>query len=58
MNTEEIDMMLNDCCQREGRLSPWENDFICSLLEQFENKGALSERQVEKLEAIWEKVTA
>lgn len=36
-------------------LTPWEQNFIDSLHEQFQNKGTLSDRQCEKLEQIYDK---
>jgi hypothetical protein len=57
MNTEDIEQMLADCEARESKLTQWEIDFIQSLSDQFSER-ALSDRQINKLEAIWERVTA
>ncbi len=50
---DEISTMIDDCIKRESRMSQWERDFIQSISE----KDSLTERQVETLEKIWEKVT-
>ena len=40
--------------QTEGRgLSKWEQDFIASLSEQFDERGTVSEKQQEILERIY-----
>lgn len=50
--------MIEDCENREEKLSDWERGFIDSIKKQLEQPGKqLSERQAERLEAIWEKVT-
>lgn len=42
----------------EGRnLSKWERDFTESVSEQLEQRGALSERQIEILERIYTEKT-
>ena len=49
--------MVADCVQRESKLSDWERSFIDSLENQLANGRALSEKQVARLDEIWEKVT-
>lgn len=49
----EIAQLIEDCENRSERLSDWESGFIdsISLLE------SISDTQLEKLEAVWHKVT-
>lgn len=51
-----IEKMLEDCKAAESKLSDWERGFISSVSEQFINKGKLSEKQLDKLQSIWEQV--
>ena len=55
--TEEIQQMLDDCESRESKLTEWEAGFIDSISDQFAKKGSLSEKQDERLESIWNRVT-
>lgn len=56
---EEYQAMLADCRQRFGDLDSWEQGFVESLSKQFDKPLFVpTEKQVEKLEAIWERVTA
>lgn len=56
----EITSMIHDCKQRESKLTEWEVNFITSLSEQLDSNDtfALTLKQQEKLDAIWERVTA
>lgn len=55
--TDEIESMISDCQERESKLSDWEVKFIDSISAQIGSGGALTEKQDEKLTAIWERVT-
>ena len=55
---EETVVMLQDCMNRAELLSEWESNFIQSLHERVMEATALTPRQVEVLDGIWEKVTA
>ena len=57
MNDEHL-QFIEDCENREDRLSDWERGFIDSVKRQLEGGGALSEKQTDKLNEIWERVTA
>jgi hypothetical protein len=57
MNDEHL-QLIEDCEDREDRLTDWERTFIDSVKRALEGGGALSEKQAEKLESIWERVTA
>jgi hypothetical protein len=44
-----------DCLKTPSEeLSTWEEDFIESLTEQFDERGTLTDRQFEKLEDIYD----
>ena len=53
----EHEQLIEDCEHREEKLSNWERGFIASLGEQISSGRALTDKQVETLEAIWERVT-
>ena len=36
-------------------LSDWEEEFIDSVKEQWEHRGSLTDRQIEKLEQVYDK---
>jgi hypothetical protein len=50
--------LIEDCEQRESRLTEWDAGFIDSLRSQIENGRAPSPKQIEKLDEIWERATA
>ena len=55
---DEYLTMLNDCEQREGRLTDWERGFVDSLGRQIEQGRRPSAKQIETLDNIWERATA
>lgn len=55
--TDEYTTMLEDCEKRESNLSDWEAGFIDSLSKQIADGKMPSPKQIEKLDAIWERVT-
>jgi hypothetical protein len=58
MNTPDDAMQLvNDCMARESKLTNWERDFIDSIEKQLAANRGLTEKQYDRLSAIWEKVT-
>ena len=54
---DDISTMIEDCQNRESKLSDWEAQFIDNIDSQIHDDGSLSEKQQEKLEQIWEKIT-
>jgi len=50
-------LMIEDCENRESRLSSWERDFISSLKSQILVSRGISTKQVEKLNEVWERAT-
>ena len=55
--TDEALQMVADCEARESRLSEWEANFIDSIRHQLARGRALTERQAETLDRIWNKAT-
>jgi hypothetical protein len=53
-NEEEL---IEDCLNRDSKLSAWEADFLESIQAQLSDKKKLSEKQIVRLEEIWERVT-
>ena len=58
MDKELITHMLKSLEAPSRELTKWEEDFIASVTEQFEERGSLSERQAEVLERIYAEKTA
>jgi len=54
---DEHIQMVADCEARESKLSDWERGFIDSVSRHLADGRSLSDKQAERLEAIWEKVT-
>jgi hypothetical protein len=54
---EEILQMIQDCENREGQMSEWEQSFIDSISTRLGNGYSLTDKQKETLERIWNKVT-
>ena len=51
--------LIEDCEARESRLTDWDRSFLDSIRSQIESRSiALSPKQSEKLDEIWERVTA
>lgn len=55
--TDEYATMLEDCEKRESKLTAWEAGFVDSLSKQIADGRTPSPKQIEKLDAIWERVT-
>ncbi|EKD22453.1 MAG: hypothetical protein ACD_86C00003G0016 [uncultured bacterium] len=55
---EEQSQQIEDCMNRESQMSDWERGFIQSIQEQREAGRFLSDKQVSRLDIIWEKLTA
>lgn len=54
----EHEQMIEDCEQRESRLSDWERSFIDSIGKQLRDGRPLTTKQAEALDSIWEAATA
>lgn len=56
---DEYLTMIDDCIDRESRLTSWEMNFLESVQDLIMDRGARpTTRQVEVLNEIWEKATA
>lgn len=53
----EHEQMVVDCENRESKLSDWERTFIDSIGKQLGDGKSLTEKQADRLEQIWERVT-
>lgn len=54
---DDIAQMIEDCEQRQQKLSEWEQSFIDSISHQLAHGRGLSPKQIETLGNIWEKAT-
>lgn len=50
--------LIEDCEARESRLSEWDASFLDSIKRQIESSRALTPKQSDKLDEIWERATA
>ncbi len=57
MADDDIAQMIEDCEARDSKLSEWEQQFIDSIGAQLARTGGLSQKQRERLEEIWNRVT-
>lgn len=55
--TDEYLNLIDDCEEQESKLNEWEGNFISSMKSQLENNKMPSQKQIETLEKIWDKVT-
>lgn len=60
MNTcnAEHQQMVEDCVARESRLTGWEREFVESVQSRLASGRPLSDKQAERLDEIWERVTS
>lgn len=54
---DDIPQMIIDCIKREKKLSEWEAQFIYDIQACYKNKHCLTQKQSEKLEKIWDRIT-
>ena len=54
---EEYIQMIDDCEDRESKLSEWDINFLESIRNRVEQGISLTDRQTKVLENIWEKST-
>jgi hypothetical protein len=50
--------LIDDCEARESRLTDWERGFMDTTRNQIGKGRALTEKQAERLQKIWDRVTA
>lgn len=54
---EEHQQMVQDCENRESKLTDWERGFIDGLGKQLADGHRLTDKQAERLDEIWERIT-
>lgn len=54
---DEYLTLLEDCEKREERLNDWERGFVDSLRRQIEEGRRPTPKQIEALDATWERAT-
>lgn len=54
LNHQEAELMIDDCIERQSKLSEWEENFIHSINGKH---NGLSDKQLSILNTIWEKAT-
>lgn len=55
--SSDTELMIEDCMKRKSKLTDWETGFMRSLYPQLSEKGFLSEKQLDTLDKIWERIT-
>ena len=50
--------LIEDCENRESRMTDWERGFVSSIRSRLENLLPLTGKQIETLSNVWERVTA
>ena len=56
--SSEYLQMIDDCEDRESRLTEWERGFVDSIRAQIERGKLLTAKQIETIDEIWERATA
>ena len=54
----ELMQTVEDCEERDSKLTDWERGFLDSIRKLLESGRGLTDPQTEKLDAIWERVTS
>lgn len=55
---DDTEQLIEDCENRESRLTDWERGFIDSIRQQIAAGRRLTNKQRERLDEVWERVTA
>jgi len=55
---DDTELMIKDCLKRKTKLSHDENKFIHSISNQYNTHGSLTDKQLELLDQIWDRVTS
>lgn len=56
LDTDKLKEVFDGITAKFEELTKWEQDFVESVKEQWEDRGELTDRQLEYLEKIWMKV--
>jgi len=54
---DEQVQMVDDCEKRDSKLTDWERGFLDSIFLQLADGRRLTEKQAERLDEIWQRVT-
>lgn len=54
---EQINLMINDCIERESKLTDWERGFVSTCENMAGKNIMLSKPQRDKLNEIWNRIT-
>lgn len=54
---DEYMRMIEDCEKRESKLTDWERGFIDSIKHRLEDGHALTRKQLDTIDNIWDRVT-
>lgn len=54
---DELQQMVKDCRARQDRMTEWESGLITSLERCVAAGVAMSRRQIEQLNLVWDRVT-
>ena len=49
--------MIEDCQERDEKLSDWDRQFLDSIEQLLSRGGTLTDKQRDTLDALWERVT-
>lgn len=55
---EEYEQLIEDCENRDHRLSPWAREFLESIKARIKRWDPLTPGQVDKLNEVWEEATS
>lgn len=55
--TDEHHQMIEECMNRRGKMTTWENNFMLTLAARIVDKLPISSKQLAVLNKIWDKVT-
>jgi len=55
---DEYLQMIEDCENRSWRLNDWSEEFLSSIKKRCKSMTRLTDRQVDKLNEIWDEVTS
>lgn len=55
---DDTEQLIEDCENRESRLTDWERSFIDSIKRQIAAGRTLTDKQSDSLDRIWERVTS
>lgn len=57
ISEDELQQMVKDCRARQRRMTEWECELIASLEQRVAAGVAMTRRQIEQLNLVWDRVT-